>query len=318
MISLPFANEMAHRGCTVVVPAHKKTSLFKKQGQEGAVDAGEGAAAEPDGTDCTDSLIVGEEDVGAGRFFVDGHFRHDGNAHASGDHADKAAELATFEHDLGMKARAVAGGESVFAETVAVAKEEEGFGAKILQRKIAVASEWVRFGNGGEERFGKNGEGFKFVAADGQSQQREINGGGAEAFKKHRSDFLHDGNVRLRKFAREVGQVRRKKIGSNGGNDADGDGATHGIFLVSQVAASCFEFAQHGTGARQECLANFGEAHGAAEAIEEASAEFVFKLADLLRERGLGDVGLASSTAEAAGIDDGAEVAKLVEFHGKF
>ena len=74
-----------------------------------------------------------------------------------------------------------------------------------------------------------------------------------------------------------------QEIWSHGGNDADGNSAAHGISLLSQVAAGGFEFVKHGAGSRKKRLANFGEANGTAEAIEEAGAEFVFELADLLR-----------------------------------
>ena len=96
------------------------------------MDAGEGAAAQPDSADGANGVIVGEADVGARRFIVDGHFWHDRNTHAGRDHAEKAAELAAFEDDLRMEARAIAGGEGVFAEAVAVAKKQKGFGTKIL------------------------------------------------------------------------------------------------------------------------------------------------------------------------------------------
>lgn len=108
-----------------------------------------------------------------------------------------------------------------------------------------------------------------------------------------------------------------KQIGRDGGNDAESDGAAEEIFLLRKVAAGGFELAKNGAGAREKGLADLGETHGAAKAIEEAGAEFVFELTDLLGKRGLGDVGLAGSAAEAAGIDDGAEIAELVEFHGR-
>jgi hypothetical protein len=65
----------------------------------------------------------------------------------------------------------------------------------------------------------------------------------------------------------------------------------------------------------EEAVAGVGEADGAALAGEEFSAEGLLKAADLLREGGLGDAFLLGGLGEAAGFDDGAEVAKLVEFH---
>lgn len=87
------------------------------------MEAGEGAAAEADGADGARGAGVGEGNVDAGGFFVEGHFGDQGDAHAGRDHAEEAAELATFEGDLRVQAGAIAGCESVFAEAVAVAEE---------------------------------------------------------------------------------------------------------------------------------------------------------------------------------------------------
>jgi hypothetical protein len=96
------------------------------------MDAGEGAAAETDGANGADGVVIGQADESALGLFVDGHCGNHGNTHAGADHADKAAELAAFENDLRMKAGAIAGGKGVFAETMAIAEEEKRFRAKFL------------------------------------------------------------------------------------------------------------------------------------------------------------------------------------------
>jgi hypothetical protein len=287
----------------------------EQEREEGVVDARDGAAAEADGADGADGVIVGKADVGAGGFFVDGHFGDDGDAHACSDHAEQAAELSTFESDLRMEACAVAGGEGVFTEAVAVAEKKEGLIAQIFQRDGALAGELVIFWKSGEERLGDDWKSFKFVAANGESEKREIDGGGAKALEKDRRDFLDDGDLGLREFSGKIGEMLRQEIRRDGGNDAKRDGTPDEVFLLLKVTAGGFEFPEHRPRARKKGLAHFREAHGAAEAIKEARAEFVFELANLLRERRLGDVALAGGTTEAAGIDDGAEVAELVEFH---
>ena len=163
----------------------------------------------------------------------------------------------------------------------------------------------------------EDGKGFKFVAADRESEKGEVDASGAETFEKDRSDFLDDGDFGFGKFSGEFGQVLRKEIRGDRGNDADDDRAAQGVSLLREVTAGGFEFAEDRAGAGKKGLPDFGEADGAAEAVEEAGAEFVFELADLLRERRLRDVRLAGGTTEAAGIDDGAEVAELVKFHRK-
>src|SRR5882762_6324578 len=106
--------------------------------KEGAVRAGERAAAKEDGADGANRLVIRNADVVAWRFFLDGHFGNDGNAHAGADHAEKTAELPAFKNDLRMEARAVAGRNGGIAETVAVAQEQERFGAKVFERKRPV------------------------------------------------------------------------------------------------------------------------------------------------------------------------------------
>src|SRR5256885_11573583 len=81
-------------------------------GKEGEVRPGERAAAKEDGADGANRLVIRNADVSAWRFFLDGHFGNDGNAHARADHAEKAAELAAFENDLRVETRAGAGGNS--------------------------------------------------------------------------------------------------------------------------------------------------------------------------------------------------------------
>ena len=106
-------------------------------GEKAEVGAGEGTAAENYGADGAGSFGVCYAHVAAGRCFLDGHFRNDGDAHACAHHAEETAELAALEDDLRMKTSAVASGDGGITKTMAVAEEEERFGTKIFQRKIA-------------------------------------------------------------------------------------------------------------------------------------------------------------------------------------
>src|SRR5260370_30480327 len=123
--------------------------------KESAVRASEGAAAKDGSADRTYSLFIGDAHVAEMRFFLDGHFGNDGNAHPGADHAEKAAELAALKNDLRMKTRAVAGRNGSIAETVAVAEEQERFGAKILEGKRRARVKFVFFGERGEEPLGQ-------------------------------------------------------------------------------------------------------------------------------------------------------------------
>ncbi len=124
-------------------------------GKEGAVCAGERAAAKDNCADGANGLLIGDADVAALRFLLDGHFGNDGNAHARSDHAEKAAELAAFENDLRMETRAVAGGNGSIAETVAVTQEKERFGTEIFESKRRARGEFMLLGEHREKPLGQ-------------------------------------------------------------------------------------------------------------------------------------------------------------------
>ena len=253
-----------------------------KEGEKSILDAGERAATETDGTDGADSVFVGQADVCAVGFFVGGHLGHDRNTHAGSHHAEQAAELAAFKHNLRMEARAIAGRQSIFAKAVAVSQEEEGLRTEVSQGESRQPREAVIFGNGSEQGFREYRKRLELLAADGKSEKGEIYGRGANAFKENGSDFLNDRDLGLRKFSREGREVRRQEVRSHGGDDADRDGATHGFLLIGDIATGSFEFAEHSACPGKKSLAKVGQSHGTAQAIKEASAQFVFKLADLL------------------------------------
>src|SRR5207249_11664615 len=94
-------------------------------GKEGEVRPGERAAAKEDGADGANRLVIRNADVSAWRFFLDGHFGNDGNAHARADHAEKAAELAAFENDLRVERGAGAGGSGGIGERRAARQGQE-------------------------------------------------------------------------------------------------------------------------------------------------------------------------------------------------
>jgi len=79
-------------------------------GQEIADHAGEEAAPEDSSADGAVGALVGDAHVAAAGIFLDRHFGNDGDAHAGADHVQKTGELAALENDLGVDARAAAGG----------------------------------------------------------------------------------------------------------------------------------------------------------------------------------------------------------------
>ena len=143
------------------------------------------------------------------------------------------------------------------------------------------------FGKDGEKALREQRKRFEFVAANGEREDGDVDGAGAETFEKDGSDFFNDGEMDLRELARERSEIRRKKVRRDGGNHTDADGAAEGIFLLDDIAAGGLEFAENGAGTGKKRFADVGEADGAAKAVEEAGAEFGFELEDLLGERRL-------------------------------
>ena len=198
---------------------------------------------------------------------------------------------------------------------MAVAEKKERFLAEIAQRDCVAAGKLVFFGKRGEERFGEQGQGFKFVAANGERENGEIDRAGTEAVEKDGSNFFDYGDGGIGKSSGECGEDGRQEIRRDRGDDTDGDVAGDGILALGDVAAGGFEFAEDGAGARQKSFAGVGEADGAAETVKKADAEFGFEFQDLLGQRGLRDVGMFGGAREAAGVGYRAEVTELVEFH---
>ena len=251
-------------------------------GEEGVVETGKGTAAETDDADSAGGVTVGQGNVGAMEFFLEGHFGDKRDTHPGGDHAEEAAELATFENDLWVQSSAIAGGQRIFAEAMAVAEEEEGFGAKLFQSQRATAGQRVLMRQSGEDGLGEDGEGFEFVAPDGESKEGEVDRGGAKTVEEDGCDLFNDGDFSFGKFWRKFREVQREEIRSDGRNDAYGDGTAHRVFLLSEIAAGSFEFMENGAGAREKGLADFGETDRAAETVEETGSELVFELTNLL------------------------------------
>src|SRR6266478_9273210 len=103
--------------------------------KESAVRTGKRAASQHNHADRSNSLFIGDAHVAALRFLLDGHFGNNGDAHASADHAEKAAELAAFKNDLRMETRPVTSGNGGVAEAVTIAQKQEWFGTEILEGK---------------------------------------------------------------------------------------------------------------------------------------------------------------------------------------
>jgi hypothetical protein len=223
--------------------------------------------------------------------------------------------MAAFEDNTRIEAGAIAGSNGGIAEAVTVAKKKKWIAAEIGELQGGAAGELVSFRQCGVEALGEERVGVEFVAADWKGQDGEVDGAGAETIEKCGSDFFGDSEMNFGKFAGERGEARSEPIGGDGWYRTDYNGSGFGLQAFGEFVLGAGEFVEYRTRAREKRFAEIGEADGAAEAVEEAAAEFGFELEDLLGERGLRDVAFFGGSGEGAGVGDGGEVAKLVEFH---
>ena len=138
-------------------------------------------------------LGVGNADEATGAGFVDSHFGDEGNSHAGSDHGEEAGEMAAFEDHARIEVGAITGGDGGIAEAVAVTEKEEWIVAKICELHGGTARKLVRFRQRGVEALGEERVGIEFVATDGEGQDSEVYGAGAEALEQNRGDFFGDG-----------------------------------------------------------------------------------------------------------------------------
>ncbi len=160
-----------------------------------------GTATENDRADGASRFRVRDGNVAAAGLFVDGHFRNQRDAYSGAYHTQQTGKLSAFENDLWVDAGTIAGSDGVFAETMPIAKQEEGFLADVFKGYGATACQFVFWRKDGEEGFGEEGEGFEFVAADRECEDGDVNGAGAEAIEKDGRNFFYYAELSLREFS---------------------------------------------------------------------------------------------------------------------
>src|SRR5580704_11205535 len=130
-----------------------------------------------------------------------------------------------------MHSSPVTGRNGRVAETVSVAQQEEGLGAKVFEKQRIALGKFVIFWKRGEKVLGEKSRSFEFVASDGQRENGNVNRSGAKTAEQDGGDFFHDSKVNLRKFAREGSELGGQKVRRNRGNDADGNWTVDGSLL---------------------------------------------------------------------------------------
>jgi hypothetical protein len=238
-----------------------------------------------------------------------GHLRGDGEAGSGGDQREDGAEVVGLEDgghlDIAGGAGVLAGGEHVVAEAVTFFEKEETFAEEV---EVGVFD------------FGREAGGEAMVAGSDEDEgvaheERTDDVAGLKAFNEALGEVFGELEFDVGVLVEEVGEARGDEIREDGGDDADAEGASDVGGEVADGGGGLAGLVEDLLRVGEEAVAGVGEADGAALAGEELSAEGLLEAADLLREGGLGDAFLLGGFGEAAGFDDGAEVAELVEFH---
>jgi hypothetical protein len=282
---------------------------------EGLLDAIETAATENCGDDGARGLRIAEAHVAAGDVAVDGHFGDEGDADTGRNHSQKAAELSAFKSNAGRDAGARAGINTKIPEAVAVAQHDERLAAEIFEGERFCGGARMVFSQRRKQRLGSDAQQLQILVAQGERKNRDIDREVTQTFYEDGSRFFNDAKFCVRVFPGETGHIARYEVGRDSGDDADGDTAAKVGMLIGGAGARGFRLLQNCAGARNESAAGLGEANAATEAVEEFGAQLFFEFQHLLGKRRLGNLAALGGAAEIAGVGDGANVAKLVEFH---
>ena len=149
-----------------------------------------------------------------------------------------------------------------------------------------------------------------------------LSGGDAEIDRlrlHQRRDALAHGVAHHELHAGVIAPEARDDRRQQGGREGGQTGQPHDAALLRRQIAGIrhdgIQFAEHAAEGRQQIAAERGEIGRAGVPVEHARAQTLLKLADLHRQRGLGEVQRAGRLGEAAEIGDGDEAADLAQGH---
>jgi hypothetical protein len=168
----------------------------------------------------------------------------------------------------------------------------------------------------GEKGFAPDLVGGELATGDGQGKEGEVYGSGIEHVEQSRSYVFDDADVNVGMAGGKCREAAGQKVGGDCRDDAESNVALEKPAGFLDFTLGIGNLLEDGLCARQEALASFGKADFPTETIDKFCAEFVLELADLLGERGLGDVGGFGGAGKTSSSGNGAEVPKLMKFHG--
>jgi hypothetical protein len=214
-----------------------------------------------------------------------------------------------------LSAAVLAGGEHVVAEAVAVFEQHQLFAEEIEAVLVEWSGETVVFGGDEDERVSKESAADDVAMMQRKRDDDEVEFGGLQAVDEALGDVFGEADINVGVLLLESRQIGCNEVREDCGNDADAEGTADIGGELADLRGGLFGLTENLLRERIEAIASMGEADGSSLPGEELGTEGEFEAADLLRERRLRDADLLGCFGEAAGLDDSAEVAELVEFH---
>lgn len=285
----------------------------------GAQGDGVGGIAAPDEEDGSGWLwlLEGSEGEGAAAVFDGGREGWDeGDALAGGGHLDEGGEAGCVPGRLAA-AGAVAEGEDLVSEAVAVGEEEEFVVGEVGRGGLLRGGEegvvWERGEEEGVVADGRGVEGgesgvtgedcgVEFAALELGEE------GGGFVFEPDEPDGREGSSEGRGDFGEEVG--------GDGGDGADAEGSGEGVAELGRDIAECFC-------GLEEPLCLLDPFDGAGDdgdasvgAVEDLKSECRFDLGDLGGERGLRDTAIFGGSAEGGAFRDSDHILELSEREG--
>lgn len=283
--------------------------------EQGLGDGGESPAFAVGGADAALQGWVDADaaDVGAA---IEGHRGGQGDAGTARDHGEHAVEAAHFDPACRFDAAEAGFGFDQAAQADAAHGEEEtGLGHEFVEANRVAGSPGVAWRDGEEHIFFEQLANFQAGVLDGQDDEGEVciaiddfgDGGFAP---EHFDGDGGSGKARL-----PGGEGTGEEIVADGLGGADADEAAFAFAGVGNLGLGGGQVVEEALGHIGERVPGFGGEEATASAVEEGDAEFAFELPDLFADGGLGDVFGGCGCGDAAGADDGVEIAQLLEFH---
>jgi len=246
----------------------------------------------------------------------DAHPRGEGDAAATGDHRHLGVLAAHFDARDKGDAERLRGLVHLGAEAEAGHREQEVRVAdNIANGDARTVRPWVVGREDQEHVFFEEG-----VHIEAGIREREDDDGEVGRIVEEAGDGIvgaehFDADAYARVGLAQGGEGAGDEVVGDGFGGAERDAPARAQPSARERRGGSGDVIEHPPGAIGEHEAGFGWDDASADAVEQGLAQLAFEEAYLLADRRLGNVFDFGGAGHAAGADDGAEVAKLVQFH---